>query len=176
MKFHADSNSVKKPSYVSSGILPCVRITSSKKDVHGNKCHFRHVEAEGKPDKKLKGGGAEGSVAILKESIQLGCVSQDSYPRKSIQREPGILGSKHAVKFSKGTWHHINFRERKGPSQGIIEKCEPHERGPCAPQFEDRSLERDLAPRKMRPKRSMRRGEKCLQAQELGQNYALFFY
>ena len=57
--------------------------------------------------------GAEGSVAMLKESIQLVCVSQDSYPRNSILREPGILGSKHAVEFSKGTWHHINFRERK---------------------------------------------------------------
>ena len=40
----------------------------------------------------------KGSVAILKESIQLGCVSQDAYPTKSNLREPGMLGSKHAVK------------------------------------------------------------------------------
>ena len=39
------------------------------------------------------------SVAILKESIQLGCVSQFSFRRQSIQRETGKLGSKHAVKF-----------------------------------------------------------------------------
>ena len=52
--------------------------------VHGDKCHFRHVEADGKPNKKSKKGGAKGSVAKVKESIQLGCVSQDSYPRKSI--------------------------------------------------------------------------------------------
>ena len=51
------------------------------------------------------------SVALLKESSQLGCVfqssqlgrvSQDSYPRKSFLRESGTFGgSKHAVKFSK---------------------------------------------------------------------------
>ena len=44
---------------------------------------FRHVEAEERPSKKSKKGGAKGSVALLKESTQLGCVSQDSYPKKS---------------------------------------------------------------------------------------------
>ena len=52
-------------------------------------CYFRHVEAEEKPSKKLKKGGAKGSVALLKESVQLGCVSQDSHPRKSILRNVG---------------------------------------------------------------------------------------
>ena len=42
-------------------------------------------------------------LLFLKESTQVGCVSRDSYSRKSILREPGRLGSKHAVKFSKGT-------------------------------------------------------------------------
>ena len=53
----------------------------------------------------------------------MGCVSQYSYLRKSIPHEPGMLGSKHAVKFSKGTWHQIKIRERKGPSRGIVQKC-----------------------------------------------------
>ena len=73
---------------------------------------FRHVEAEGKHNKKSKKGAAKGSVAILKEYIQVGCVSQDSYPRKSILHKSGMLGTKHAVKFSKGTWHRITIRER----------------------------------------------------------------
>ena len=47
----------------------------------GNNTHFRHVEAKEKPSKKSKKGGAKGSVALLKESIHLGWVSQDSYPR-----------------------------------------------------------------------------------------------
>ena len=51
---------------------------------YGDKCHFRHLEADGQPSNKSKKGGAKGPVALLKESIQLGCVSQDSYPRKSI--------------------------------------------------------------------------------------------
>ena len=55
---------------------------SEKRCVHGDKCHFRHVEAEGKPNKKSKKGSARGPAATLNESIQLGCVSQDSYPRK----------------------------------------------------------------------------------------------
>ena len=47
-------------------------------------------------------GGAKGSVAILKESFQSGCVSQDSYPRKSILREHGKMGPKHTVKILQG--------------------------------------------------------------------------
>ena len=84
-----------------------------------------HVEAEGKPNKKSKKGGAKGSVAILKQCIQLGCVSHNSYPRKSVPREPGKLGTNRAIKFSKGTWHQIKIRERKGPSQDIFQKCAP---------------------------------------------------
>ena len=58
----------------------------------GGKCFFRHVEAEEKTSRKSKKDGAKGSVALLKESARLGCVSQDSYPRNSILRERGKLG------------------------------------------------------------------------------------
>ena len=51
------------------------------------------------------------------------------------------LGTVHAVKLSRSTWHHIKIRERKAPSRGTIQKCEPHERSPCAPEFEERSQE-----------------------------------
>ena len=94
-------------------------------------CRFKFwLRQKEKPSKKFKKGCAKGSVAMLKESSQLGCVSHDSYPRKSILREPGKLGSRHAVKFSKGTWHQIKIRERKDPSRGIIQKWAPHERRP----------------------------------------------
>ena len=78
-------------------------------------CFFRHVEAEEKPSKKSKKGGAKGTVALLKESTQLGCVSQDSYPRKSILHDEGKWGSKHVVKFSKCTWH-----QKKSGKKGSI--------------------------------------------------------
>ena len=67
----------------------------------------------------------------------MGCVSQDSEPsKKSIPRK--------SVTFSEGTCHHIKFRERKGPSQGVIQKCEPQERNPCAPRLEDRTRQETL--------------------------------
>ena len=65
----------------------CLNYKSEKGCAYGDECRFRHVEAHVKPNKKSKKGGAKGSVAMLKDSIQFGCVSQDSYPRKSILRE-----------------------------------------------------------------------------------------
>ena len=46
------------------------------------------------------------TVAFVKGVYTLGCVSQDLDPRNSILRDGGKFGSKHAVKFSKGNWHH----------------------------------------------------------------------
>ena len=45
---------------------------------------LRHVEAEEKPSKKSTKGDARGSVAFLKGSTRLGCVSQDSFPGRSL--------------------------------------------------------------------------------------------
>ena len=107
-------------------------------------CHFRHVEAQEKPSKRSKKGGAKGSVAILMETKHLGSVSQDSYPRKSVLREPGILGSNHTVKFSKSTRYQTKFLERRGSIARNYPKCELHERSLCAPTFEERSQEETL--------------------------------
>ena len=66
--------------HVNFGILPlCQNYKSETGCIYGRKCFFRHCEAEEKPSKK---GGAKGLVALLMESTQLVCVSQDSYPRK----------------------------------------------------------------------------------------------
>ena len=55
-------------------------------------------------------GGAKGFVALPKSPYNwVVCVSEDSYPRKSILREEGKYGTKHAVKFSKGTWRAQDF-------------------------------------------------------------------
>ena len=92
----------------------CQNYKSETGCIYGNRCCFRHVEADEKPNKKSKKGGAKGSVALLKESIQLGCVSQDSHPRKSILRKEGKLGSNHAVRFSRSTWHQKEKLGKKG--------------------------------------------------------------
>ena len=81
-KFHAYSKSAKIPSCKLWHPPLCLNYKSEKRCVHGDKCHVRHVEAERKPSKKSRKSGAKGSFALLKESIQLGCVSQASYPRK----------------------------------------------------------------------------------------------
>ena len=56
----------------------------------------RHTEADRQPNKKSKKRDRKGSVALLKESVQLGCVSQDSHPRKPILRKEVKLGSNQA--------------------------------------------------------------------------------
>ena len=127
------------------GILPCVKTTSLRPEANLEE----HVSSDMlRPRKSLaksrRFSGAKGSVALLKEATQLGCVSHDSYPRKSLLREEEKLGSKHAVKFSKGTWHQIIIRERVGPPRGTIQKCEPQECGLCAPKLGERSLEETL--------------------------------
>ena len=133
----------KKKHHVNFGILWCVKTTNLRLDAHMEEnVSSDMLKPRRSPAKKSKDDGAKGSVALLKESTQLGCVSQDSYPRKSILRKRGKLGSENAVKFSKSTWHNIKkIRERKGPSREIIQKCE---RSPCATKFEERSHEETL--------------------------------
>ena len=38
----------------------------------------------------------------------------------------------------------MKIRERRGPSQGVIQRSDPHERRPCAPKIEDRPDEETL--------------------------------
>ena len=79
------------------------------------------------------------------------CVNYRS--EKGCLREQGKMGSKHTVKFSKGTWHQIKKRERKGPSWGIIQRCVSHERSLCAPKFWERSHEETLHPERCAAKK-----------------------
>ena len=92
-------------------------------------------------------------MASLKETLQLGCVSHDSSQRKSILREDETLESNHTVKFSKATKRRVKIRETKGALQGIIQKCEPQERNPWAPKFEESTQDETL-----KQERCVRRG------------------
>ena len=75
----------------------------------------------------------QGAVVILKEKKVQGCVSQNSDPKKSILRKTGQTRLNAS--------YEIQIRERKGPSRGVIQKGEPHERNPCAPMLEERKSE-----------------------------------
>ena len=71
--------------HVKVGLLPHVKIYKSESGCKfGDKCLFRHTEADGLPIKRSKKSDGKGSVASLKESIQLGCVSQDTEHRRSL--------------------------------------------------------------------------------------------
>ena len=128
----------------------------------GDQCLFRHTQADGQPSTKSKESGGKGSVALLKESIQLGCVSQDCPPRKSTLREVGKMGSNHTVRFSKGSWNQVKHRESKGPSQGVMPKCEPQDRNPCAPKFEDRTRQETLQQERCARREAWDLAKKCL--------------
>ena len=136
---------------------------------------FRHVEAGWKPNKKSKKGGAKGSVAILRECVQLGFVAQDSYPRKSILREPGMLGSKNPVKFSKGTWSQIKNRVNKGSVARYYPKVCASWAWSLRAEIRGQITSGNFALRKMRPQSSVGSVEKHLQAQEFGQTLRFIF-
>ena len=108
------------------------------------KCRFRHVEADGQPSTKSKKSGVKGSGASLEESTPLGCVSQDSHPRNSILRKEGQIGIKSHRRTLQGFVAPRENSGKKGPSQGVMQKCEPHECNPCAPIIEHRTQDETL--------------------------------
>ena len=151
----------------------CLNYKSESGCTYGEKCRFRHTEADGQPSKKSKQSGGKGSVALLKDSTPLGCVSQDSCQRKSILRKDENLGSNHTVKFSKGAWHHIQIRVRQGPSRDVIQKCQPHERAIRAlPRFEVRTQDETLHQERCQSGT----WRKYLQAQECRESHVLSSY
>ena len=72
---------------------------------------------------------------------QLGCVSQDMEPPKTILRKSSDMQRPiQRIKFTKAIARHTKIRDQN-PSLGYICPGEPHERSPIAPKFEDRSQE-----------------------------------
>ena len=107
----------------------------------GEKCFFMHRESAQEKPKKT---GGKGSLAILKNCKQSGCVFQDTEPPKFnsfFTEGHKILGTGAQRAILKG---YITPREnsvKKGPSQGVIQHSDPHERGPLMLQnYEDRYL------------------------------------
>ena len=94
------------------------------------KCAFLHTEVDSQPNNQPQKNGGKGSVAILKNSTEC-CVFQDAEPPKSnsiLRKDTKSLGPKHSVQCSKGTSRPVKIRERKNPSQGVIQRSDPQER------------------------------------------------
>ena len=101
--------------HVIFGTFPCVLITSLNQDAHlVINADSDTLKLMDSPAKKSKKSGVKVSVALLNNSLQFGCVSQDCYRREAIYGN----GT-----FSKGAWHHIIIRERKGSSRGVFESA-----------------------------------------------------
>ena len=147
----------------------CLKYRSEKWGVHCDKCNFRHVEAEGKPSQKVKERWCKwinwrslcNWVVCLEILIRenLFYVNKGDWDRNTPSNCRGPLGT------------NVKIPERNGPSRGIIQKCAPHERNPCAPKFEERTQGRNLAPRKMRGL-----GENVSKLKQYRKNNVLFSY
>ena len=102
-------------------------------------CHDRM----GKPVIRgvIKSWDENSSKRQLSDARQLGCVSQDMTPPKSILRKSTDMPKTiQRVKFKKAIARHTKIRDQN-PSLGYICPGEPHERSPNTPKFEDRSRE-----------------------------------
>ena len=67
----------------------------------------------------------------------------------------------------------MKIRERKGPSRGVTQKCEPHERSSCANQFEERSQDETLHQERCARRVPWDLAKKCLKTHTCGWSYAL---
>ena len=122
----------------------CLNHESESGCKYGDKCKFLHTEAGGQPSKKSKERWRKRIGGLSKETIQSGCVSHETPQRKSILRENGKLGLNQIIKFPKATMRRVKFLEKQCPSLGISQKCEPQERNPGAPKFEERTQDETL--------------------------------
>ena len=101
-------------------------------------CHDRTGQLVKRSDKTL---GRNSSKRQLSDARHLGCVFQDMTPPKSILRKSTDMPKPiQRVKFTKTIARHTKIRDQN-PSLGYICPGEPHQRGPNAPKFEDRSQE-----------------------------------
>ena len=126
-----------------TGILPYVKITSLNPDANMVTIVNSDILV-GSPERSQSKVVEKDQVPYERRLFKWIVCPKITIRKKSILREVGKLGSKHAVTFSKGTWHHVKNRERKGPSQGVMQKCEPQERIQWAPQFEERTQDETL--------------------------------
>ena len=122
----------------------CRNHKSGNRCIHVNNRRYRHADGKEKPSKRSKSESTQGAVAILTESPRL-CISKfrskEVYSAKPGQTRLNASAG-HALKFSGRTWYEVQNRERKGPSRGVIQKGDPHERNLCAPKFEERTPEK----------------------------------
>ena len=133
--------------------------------MYGDKCHFRHVEAEGKPNKRSKEGGTKGSVVCLKILIRenLVYVKRENWDQDTPSNSPKAPGTK--SKIGKERVHRKELFKSVSLKNAILVR-----------QIQGEVTRGNLATRTMRPRSSTGLVEQFLQAPECGHSYALLFY
>ena len=79
----------------------------------GEKCSFLHSKFDRHPNKRPKKGGGKGSVALLKNATQLGCVVQDVEPLKNksvLRKGTKLLGPTRCLQCSECALRRIDTR------------------------------------------------------------------
>ena len=132
-----------EPPRMISGTLQYVRITKTQSGSRfSEKCALMHREVVSQRNNRPTMNDGKGSVALLKNSKQSGCVSWCIERPKSnpiLLRGTKSLGPKRSVQFSKGAPRHVKIRERKGPWQGVIQHTGSNDGSPTL-----RNLKTDL--------------------------------
>ena len=134
------------------------------------------TDRSGKPDKRSDEKlGQKSSKRRSSDARQLGCVSQDMTPPKSILRKGSDMRKPiQSVKFTKAIARHTTIRDQN-PSLGYIRPSEPHERSPNAPKFEDRSQEETEWQEQGAREAAWKLAKSVLKSQERGSNILLTF-
>ena len=105
---------------VKNGILWSACSTSQKKDADLGKSALKRIASL----KNIKAKGLS-AVGILKDTRQLGCVSQDMKPPKStsiLRQNSNIRKPIRCVRFTKAVSRHSNIRDRN-PSSSAQPQC-----------------------------------------------------
>ena len=113
----------------------------------GDKFPCSHTEAGGQIG-KVKEKWRKRISGIIQRDYSIGWVSHDGPQKHPVVREDDRLGSNYTVRFSKTTMRPAKNREKRCPSWWIFQHCEPQERVPWAPKFEERIPRQERCARK----------------------------
>ena len=147
-----------------------VRLMNSRQKEWWQKCTWTRIcyrptsrsirETWQESDKKL---GQKLSQRRSSDAQQVGCVFQDMTPSKSILRKCTDMRKPiQRVKFTKAIARYTKIRDQN-PLLGYICPGAPHQRGPNAPEFEDRSQEETEWQEQGARRSSVEAGQKCVQ-------------
>ena len=163
-EFRADIGESVRTRHVIIGTLPCVRITSMNPDatmatdaisdmMRRMRCPAKSRRKVVRKDQLPYQGSPHNRVVCLeiptREKLFYG--KKENWDQITPSNSP-------RVRFTK------QKNGRKGRSRGVIQKCEPYERSPCAPRFEEMSQDETSHQERC----TRRLGVKCIQAQEYG--------